>query len=71
MMFSGGSKGNVGKKEINEHQVKISFLLNIPFWFPWKHQKTKDFLMLLGESKGNIRKKRVNQYPVNVSLLYP
>ena len=33
------------------------FLPNIPFWLPWKHQKTKDFLMFSGGSKGNVGKK--------------
>ena len=28
-------------------------------WSPWKHRKTKDFLMISGGSKRNIRKKRV------------
>ena len=28
------------------------FLPNVPFWSPWKHQKTKGFLMFLGGSKG-------------------
>ena len=36
------------------------FLPNVPFWSPWKHQKTKGFLMFSGGSKGNIGKKRVN-----------
>ena len=36
------------------------FLPNVPFWSPWKHQKTKGFLMFSGGSKGNIGKKRFN-----------
>ena len=36
------------------------FLPNVPFWSPWKHQKTFGFLMFSGGSKGNIGKKRVN-----------
>ena len=35
------------------------FLPNVPFWSPWKHQKTFGFLMFSGGSKGNIGKKRV------------
>ena len=31
-------------------------LPNVPFWSPWKHQKTKGFLMFSGGSKGNIGK---------------
>ena len=36
------------------------FLPNVPFWSPWKHQKTFGFLKLTGGSKRNIGKKRVN-----------
>ena len=36
------------------------FLPNIPFWSPWKHQKTFGFLMFSERSKGNIGKKSVN-----------
>ena len=36
------------------------FLLNDPFWFSWKHQKTFGFLMFWGESKRKIGKKWVN-----------
>ena len=32
------------------------FLPNVPFWFPWKHQKTLDFLIFSGGSKENIGK---------------
>ena len=35
------------------------FLPNVPFWSPWKHQKTFGFRMFSGGSKGNIGKKRV------------
>ena len=31
-------------------------LPNVPFWSPWKHQKTFGFLMFSGGSKGNIGK---------------
>ena len=36
-----------------------SFLPNVSFWSPWKHQKTYGFLMFSGGSKGNIRKEKV------------
>ena len=29
------------------------FLPNIPFWYPWKYQKTKGFQMFSGRSKSN------------------
>ena len=35
------------------------FLPNVPFWYPWKHQKTFGFLMFSRWSKRNIEKKRV------------
>ena len=38
------------------------FLPNIPFWFPWKHQKTLGFFIFSGRSKGNIRKKRLTSF---------
>ena len=31
-------------------------LPKVPFWPPWKHQKTKGFLMFSGGSKGDIEK---------------
>ena len=37
------------------------FLPDVPFWSPWKHQKTFDFLMFSGGSKEDIGKKRVNK----------
>ena len=44
---------------INVWQGLNPFLLNVLFWFPWKHQKTKGFLMFSVESKGNFGKDRV------------
>ena len=38
------------------------FLHNVPFWSPWKQQKTKGFLIFSGGSKGNIGKKKVKLY---------
>ena len=35
------------------------FLPTVPFSSPWKHQKTKGFLMFSGASKRNIGKKRI------------
>ena len=46
LMFSGGSKRDIGNKSKGN---------NVPFWSPWKYQKTKVFLMFSGGSKGNIR----------------
>ena len=52
-------------KKISKAQKGIPvinpFLPNVPFWSPWKHQKTKGFLMFSGGSKGNIGKKRVKK----------
>ena len=39
------------------------FLSNIPFWAPWKHQKTFGFLMFSGGSKRNIGKKWISCLP--------
>ena len=36
-----------------------TFLPNVHFWPPWKHQKTCGFFMFSGGSKENIGKKRV------------
>ena len=33
------------------------FLPNVPYWSPWKYQKSKDFLMLSGGSKKKIGRK--------------
>ena len=52
--FKWGNGGKWTTKEISH------FLPNVPFWSPWKHQKTFGFLMLSGGSKGNIGKKTVN-----------
>ena len=48
-----------------------SFLLNVPFWSPWKHQKTFGFLMFSGGSKGNIRKKRLKELKSFCTYLIP
>ena len=47
-----------GSQYASEYRVNL-FLPNFSYWSPWKHRKTKDFLMISGGSKGNIRKKRV------------
>ena len=42
------------------HRCSVKLLLsNVTFWSPWKHQKTKDFMMFSGWSKRNIEKKWV------------
>ena len=42
------------------HRCSVKLLLsNVTFWSPWKHQKTKDFMMFSGWSKRNIKKKWV------------
>ena len=33
--------------EINFYAKPLTLLPSVSFWSPWKHQKTKDFLMLL------------------------
>ena len=50
-----------GSEQINEQNFHTlnPFLSNIPFWFPWKYQRTKGFLMFSGLPKGNNREKRV------------
>ena len=47
------------------------FLSNVPFWSPWKHQKTKGFLMFSGGSKGNIGKKMANFFRSPFSTITP
>ena len=47
-----------GSQYASEYRVNL-FLPNFSYWSPWKHRKTKDFLMISRGSKGNIRKKRV------------
>ena len=40
------------------------------FWSPWKHQKTKGFLMFSGGSKENIVKRWANQTNITASAHY-
>ena len=57
-------------REVGEVTIK-SFLPNVPFWSPWKHLKTKDFVMFSGGSKENIGKKRVKTNKFSNFLLIP
>ena len=49
--------------------LKTLFSPIFPFDPPWKHQKTKGFLMFSGGSKENIGKKRVKQLRTNVPII--
>ena len=45
----------IGSKRVNP------LLQNVPFWFPWKHQKIFGFLMFSGGLQENIVKKGVHE----------
>ena len=47
---------------------KTLHTLLVPFWYTWKHHKTKCFLMFSGISKANIGKKRVKSF-FNISKI--
>ena len=49
-----------GYKNSNRKGKASEPFYNIPFRYPWKHQKTFGFRMFSGGSKWNIGKKRVN-----------
>ena len=43
----------------------IPFLSNVPFWSPWKHQRTRDSLMLAGVIKREHLDKKFGKLGIN------
>ena len=70
-----GVESSLARKIYPTVTLLISILINpflpkIPFRSPWKHHKTKSFLMFWGGSKVNIGKKRVKWTSLSL-LVHP